>query len=355
MSENKNYYETLGLKKGASDDEIKKAYRKLSKKFHPDVNKEPGAEDRFKEINEAYTVLSDPEKKSIYDRFGTVNPQGNMNGGGFDPFGGFNPFGGFASGNWGANSWNTNGRGELKERGEDLKISILVPFEDLYYGVHKKVKMTKKCSCHRCNGSGSETNETDTCKTCGGSGIVTETGSRGGAFFRTTRACPDCNGTGRTIKNPCPCCGGSGLETKLVDIEFDVPAGMYADAYFIVRGKGNDGPHRGVPGDLMVIVSEIASSKGLERDSNNNILYTAKVPYKTMVLGGEIEVPYIGGNRKVSVKAGTESGKAVKMYGMGFPDPNNSTHKGDYTVTLECDIPSPDKLSETEKKKIKDL
>ena len=350
MAENKNYYEILGLHKGATDEEIKKAYRKLSKKYHPDVNKEDGAEDKFKEINEAYTVLSDPDKKSMYDRFGTVNPQNDMEGFGFNPFDGFNPFGGFGS----SAGWNA-GRGEIKERGDDLKIRIEVPFEDLYYGVHKKVKLNKKCTCHRCNGSGSETNETETCKTCGGSGMVTKTGSRGNAFFRSVEPCSDCGGTGRTIKNPCQCCGGSGLETRSTEIEFDVPAGMYSDTYLIVRGKGNDGPHRGTPGDLMVIVSEIASSKGLKRDSDNNILYTARVPYKTMVLGGEIEVPYIGGNRKVSVKAGTESGKAVKMYGMGFPDPNNSAHKGDYIVTLECDIPSPDKLSETEKKKIKDL
>ena len=348
----KNYYDILGVQKNASDSEIKSAFRKLSKKYHPDVNKEAGAEEKFKEINEAYSVLSDPEKKQMYDTFGTADP--NMAGGGYDPFSGFDPFSMFNGGGFGFSGF---GHGnQMKEKGDDLKVTIDLTFDEIYNGVHRKISLNKKCTCHRCNGSGSQSNDSGVCPHCQGSGFVKQVQRRGNTVIQNMSPCPHCHGTGQMIKDPCPNCNGTGLETKNVDVEFDVPAGMFENAYFLVRGKGNDGPHRGVPGDLLVIVREKPNQYGLKRDDKNNILYTLKVPYKTLVFGGDVTVPYVNGtNKKIHINAGTESGKVLKLFNMGFPDPNNPTLKADYIITIQCDIPKLSDLDEKTKMAIANL
>lgn len=345
----KNYYNVLGVSKNASQDDIKRAFKKKSKEFHPDINKEPGSEEKFKEVNEAYQVLSDPEKKQMYDTYGTIDPnEAFQNGGGFDPFmGGFNPFSGF-------NPFGGMGGHTPKEKGDDLKITIEMDFEDLFYGAKKKVKINKKCTCHRCNGSGSESNDSCECHHCHGTGYVTQVFRQGNMMTQNMSVCPYCHGTGTLIKDPCPNCGGSGLETKSTEVEIDIPAGMVENAYFIVRGKGNDGPHRGVPGDLLVLVKERPSKNGLKRDENNNLIYTLRVPYKDLVFGADVEVPYIGGTKKIHIESGTESGKILKLYGMGFPDPNGG-RKSDYIITIECYIPKEKELTKEQKKKIKEL
>lgn len=345
MSEKRNYYDVLGVSKNANESEIKSAFRKLSKKYHPDVCKDADAEDKFKEINEAYNVLSDPEKKQMYDTYGTVDPNDLRQ---QDPFAGFDPFGSM-------NGFGFGGRGprQVKERGDDLRITIELSFDEIYTGVHRKLKMNRMCTCHRCNGSGSESNSTGTCHRCNGTGMVTETVRRGNFISQTMHMCPDCHGTGSVIKDPCPSCGGSGLEKKQVDVEFDVPAGMYNDSYFVVRGKGNDGPHRGVSGDLLVIVKEKPNQYGLQRDDDNNIRYTAKIPYKTLVFGGDIKLPYVFGNtKKIHIGEGTESGKIMTLSAQGFPDPNNPNVKGNYIVRIECEIPNPKDLTDDQRFKI---
>ena len=351
----KNYYDVLGVSKNASESEIKSAFRKLSKKYHPDVNKEAGAEEKFKEINEAYSVLSDPEKKQMYDTFGTVDPN-RMNGGGsYDPFDGFDPFSMFREGFGGMHGFNS-GRSQMKEKGEDLKVTIDLTFDEIYFGVHKKISMSKKCTCHRCNGSGSESNDSTTCPHCHGSGMINNVQRRGNTVIQNMSPCPYCHGTGQMVKNPCPNCNGTGLESKKVDVEFDVPAGMFENAYFLVRGKGNDGPHRGVPGDLLVVVREKPNQYGLKRDEKNNMLYTLKVPYKTLVFGGDVEVPYIGGQKKkIHINSGTESGKVIRLAHMGFPDPNNPSVKYDYIITIQCNIPNVNELSSEQKVAIANL
>ena len=350
----KNYYDILGVSKNASESDIKSAFRKLSKKYHPDINKEAGAEDKFKEINEAYSVLSNPEKKQMYDTFGTVDPNA-MGGHGFDPFSqGFDPFSMFRDSGFGFGGF---GHGnQMKEKGDDLKITIELSFDDIYTGVHKKISMNKKCTCHRCNGSGSQSNETGTCQRCGGSGFVKNVQRHGNTVIQNMSPCPDCHGTGQCIKDPCPNCHGTGLETKNVDVEFDVPPGMFENAYFLVRGKGNDGPHRGTPGDLLVIVKELPNPYGLKRDDKNNILYNLKVPYKTLVFGGDVTVPYINGERKkIHISAGTESGKVLKLFNMGFPNPNNPSFKSDYIITVQCNIPKLDDLDDRQKMNIANM
>ena len=345
----KNYYDILGVSENASESDIKSAFRKLSKKYHPDVNNEAGAEEKFKEINEAYSVLSDKEKRQMYDTFGTVDPNA-MGGQGVDPFSrGFDPFSMFTDSGFGFGD-------QMKEKGDDLKITIDLSFDEIYTGVHKKISMNKKCTCHRCNGSGSQSNETCTCQRCGGSGFINNVRRRGNTVIQNMSTCPECHGTGQCIKDPCPNCHGTGLETKTVDVEFDVPPGMFENAYFLVRGKGNDGPHRGTPGDLLVIVKELPNPYGLKRDDKNNILYNLKVPYKTLVFGGDVTVPYIKGERKkIHISAGTESGKVLKLFNMGFPDPNNPSLKSDYIITVQCNIPKLDELDDKQKMNIANM
>ena len=348
----RNYYDVLGISKNASEKDIKSAFRKLSKKYHPDICKEENAEEKFKEINEAYTVLSNPEKRQMYDTYGSVDPN-DIGEQGFNPFGqGFDPFSMFRNSGFGFGRQGS----QMKEKGEDLKITIELSFDEIYNGVHKKISMNKMCTCHRCNGSGSQSNETCTCQRCGGSGFINNVHRRGNTVIQNMAPCPECHVTGQVIKDPCPECHGTGLETKTVDIEFDVPPGMFENAYFLVRGKGNDGPHRGVPGDLLVVVKEKPNNYGLKRDERNNIIYNLKVPYKTLVFGGDVSVPYINGEKKkIHISAGSESGKVLKLYNMGFPDPNNPTLKSDYIITVQCNIPKLDELDDKQKENIANM
>lgn len=341
----KDFYDVLGISRNATQDDIKKAFRQLSKKYHPDVNKDPEAEEKFKEINEAYSVLSDPQKKQNYDMFGTSDGPERGFGGGFNPF---DPFGDFFRNNTAHNE-------RPVERGDDLKITVKVDFNDIYTGCHKKIKLTKKCKCHRCNGSGSESNSTSACPHCGGTGMYRETINRGNVIVQNMKPCPHCHGTGDIIKDPCPNCGGTGLESKQVDVEFDIPAGMPEDAYFVVRGQGNDGPHRGIPGDLMVSIEEIPNTHGIKRDERNNLIYTLKLPYTDLVFGCDAVIPYINSSLKIHIDAGTECGKTLKLARKGMPNPNDRYDVGNYIITIQCDIPKLKNLTSKQKDAIKKL
>ena len=323
----KNYYDVLGISKNASTDEIKSAYHSLAKRYHPDVNKDPGAEEKFKEIQEAYAVLSDPQKKQTYDQFGSVDEQVDSdwtNMGGF----GFNPFGNFGRAR------------QVKEKGEDLKIHINLNIDEIFDGVHKKLKVNKQCTCHRCHGSGSETNETTACEHCHGTGMYTHVERTSFGIQQTMSSCPYCHGTGKIIKNPCPSCNGTGLEKSTKEIEFDVPAGMPDDSYFVIPGQGNDGPHRGIPGDLIVIVNENPNDKGLTRDDENNLLYNLNTKITELIYGADIEIPWIKGYKKIHIEPGTQPGKVITRYGEGFPNPNNPKGpKANYKITINCKIP----------------
>jgi len=326
---NKNYYDILGISKNASESEIKSAFRNLAKKYHPDVNKSPDAEEKFKEIQEAYAVLSDKDKREQYDKFGSVDPQE-----GFEPewedMGGFgfNPFGGFGR------------QRPQKERGEDLKIRINLNIDELYKGVHKKIKVKKKCTCHRCHGSGSENNEYETCQHCHGTGMYSQVQRTTFGIQQTMSQCPYCHGTGKIIKSPCPSCNGTGLEELDREIEFDVPAGMPGDAYFVVNNQGNDGPHQGVPGDLLVVVNENPNDKGLSRDDDNNLLYTLNAKITDLIYGADVEIPWIEGYKKLHIEPGTQPGKVITRFGEGFPNPNSPNGpKANYKITINCKIP----------------
>lgn len=328
----KNYYDVLGVSKNATTDEIKSSYRKLVKKYHPDVSKEPDAEEKFKEIQEAYAVLSDPDKKQKYDTYGTAD-ESEM---GFNPFAGFEGFNPFAR---------FRRSREVKEKGEDLKIHISLNLDEIYNGVHKKIKVNKQCTCHRCHGTGSSTNETTTCEHCHGTGMYTKVERTPFGMQQTMSPCPYCNGTGKMIKDPCPSCNGTGLENSMKEIEFDVPAGMPNDSYFVIPNQGNDGPHQGVPGDLIVIVNENPNDKGLKRDDENNLLYNLNTKITDLIYGADVEIPWVTGYKKIHIEPGTQPGKVITRYGEGFPDPNNPRgSKANYKITINCNIPKASKL-----------
>ena len=349
----KNYYDILGVDKNASQNEIKKAYRKLSKEYHPDrkarasEEEKQEAETKFKEVNEAYSILSDEEKKNMYDTYGTVDP--NEIGSGFDPFGGFDPFmGGF-------NPF-SGMRRQQNIKGDDLHVTVEVDFDDLFKGVTKKVKVKQKVRCKHCNGSGSSTGSVDVCPHCQGSGVTMRTQRQGNMIMQQTMPCPHCNGTGEIVRDKCTHCH-DGLVWEEVEISIDIPAGMYGDgAQMLERGKGHYAPRRkGPQGDLIVAVVEVPSNKGLKRDDKNNIVYTKRVDYWTMVEGGEITVPYIGKDIKINVSPGSESGKKVTLYRKGFADPNKRQPNADYIITLECFVPDVRYMTDEQKDALKKL
>lgn len=335
---NKDYYQILGIDRNASTDQIKESFRSLAKKYHPDVSKELDAEVKFKEIQEAYSVLSDPDKKQKYDTFGSAD---GPDGSGFSGFGGFgfNPFGGFGS-----------RRGPVKEQGDDLKIHVSLNLDEIYDGVHKKIRVKKQCTCHRCHGTGSETNTTETCPDCNGTGFIRETQQTAFGYAQTIKACPHCKGTGIIIKDPCLNCKGAGIEEMTKEIEFDIPAGMPNDSYFIIHGQGNDGPRQGIPGDLIVIVSENKNDKGLYRDEENNLCYNLNAKLTDLIYGAEVEVPWVKGYKKIKLSPGTQIGETITRYGEGFPNPNNlAGSKSNYKIFVDCTIPKENDLYGTNK------
>lgn len=339
----KNYYSVLGVSKTASASDIKKAYREMSKKWHPDMHvndsdsKKKEAEDKFKDINEAYAVLSDKGKRQQYDMYGSADGIGSDM-----PGAGFNPFDMFHSEGFGAPA-------PRKEQGEDLKVDIDVSFSDLYSGVHKKIKIQKQVKCSRCHGSGSETHETTKCHVCDGTGWETKTVRTAMGIHQMMQPCPCCHGTGFEIKDPCKHCNGTGLEAKEVEVEFDIPAGMPDNAYFTMPRAGSDGPHDGVPGDLHIVVHEIHSEKGLARDEFGNVWYNLKISYPDMVFGADVEIPLVKGYHKIHITAGTQNGKTITLKGLGFPILNeygNATGNADYKLKITCVIPEVSSLSD---------
>lgn len=347
----KNYYDILGIDRNASQNEIKKAYRKLSKEYHPDrkatasEEEKREAEAKFKEVNEAYSILSDEEKKNMYDTYGTVDP--NDIGSGFDPFGGFNPFDMFGGG---------ARYHKPSVRGEDIHVTVEVDFDDLFKGCTKTVTVEQKCRCKHCNGSGSSTGNVDVCPHCQGSGVIMKTRRVGNSIISQSAPCHHCNGTGEIVRDKCPHCA-DGLVIERVEIDINLPAGMYGDgAQMLERGRGHYAPRRkGPQGDLIISVIEVPSDKGLKRDERNNIVYTKKVDYWTMIEGGEVSVPYVGADLKINVTPGSQSGKKVTLYRKGFADPNKRQPNADYIITLECFIPDVRYMSEQQKDALETL
>ena len=345
----RDYYEVLGVEKGADEQSIKKAYRKKALKFHPDRNPDDkDAEEKFKEAAEAYEILSDPDKRARYDRFGHAGVSGNggFQGGMtmddiFSQFGdifGDSPFESF----FGRSTRRQQGQGQ---RGSNLRIKVALTLEEIANGVTKKIKVKKRITCKTCDGSGAkDSSSVKTCQTCGGSGYVRQVRSTFLGQMQTTAVCPTCSGSGKTITASCPTCKGDGREMGEELIEIDIPAGVEHGMQLSMRGKGNAGLKGGPPGDLLISIEEKAHPH-LNRDGQN-LIYDLYINFADAALGTQVQVPTIGGNVKIKVPAGTQSGKIFRLKGKGLPA-LQSYGSGDQLIHVN--IWTPKKLTDEEK------
>ncbi len=350
----KDYYEVLGLKKGATDAEIKKAYRQMAKKYHPDLNPDnPEAEAKFKEVNEANDVLSDPEKKARYDQFGFagVDPSygagaGGAGTGGFGGFGGFSTAGGSmdfgdifgdifgAFGGGGGSRQNPNG----PRRGSDIVVSLSISFMEACKGITHDIEINRVETCDECGGSGAKKGtEAKTCPDCRGTGKVNVRQQTMFGMMQTTRTCSKCMGKGKIIDSPCPKCSGSGNVQKKSTISVNIPAGIADGQTIRLSGKGNAGSNGGPRGDLKVRIS-VRPDKVFERDGDN-ILIEVPLTYTQAALGAEIDIPTIDGTIKYTIPAGTQPGKVFTLRSKGVQHCQRSG-RGDQLVAVSIEVPT---------------
>ena len=354
----------LGVGKNATDDEIKKAYRKIAIKYHPDRN--PGnkeAEEKFKEAAEAYDVLHDQQKRQQYDQFGFDAPGGGFGGFGGgqgfstddifsmfgDIFGGHGGFGGFASGFGGGGQRQSAGY-----RGSDLRIKVTLSLREIATGTTKKFKVKKDVVCNECHGSGAQPGtNADTCPKCGGSGVVTKTVRTMLGIMQTQTDCPECNGEGRVIKHKCHCCGGSGVTKGEEVVEVKIPAGVAEGMIVNVPGKGNAGPHNGSCGNIQVYIEEEPNDTFV-RDGND-VVYNLLLDIPTAILGGTVEIPTIDGTKvKIRIEPGTQPGKTLRLRGKGLPAVQGyGRGTGDLVVNISVYIPKT--LTHDERRAIESL
>lgn len=352
----RDYYEVLGVSKNASESDIKNAYRKLAIKYHPDKN--PGnkdAEEKFKEISEAYAVLHDPQKRQQYDQFGFEGPSGfgGFNASSFDMddlfrqvFGdsGFESIFGFRGGR----------QRQQRHRGSDLRLKVSMTLEEVASGATKKFKVRKDVCCPHCHGTGAEEGSTsETCPTCHGSGVVVQTRQSLFGMMQTQTACPTCGGEGKIIKNKCHECGGSGVVKGEEVVELNIPAGVAQGMSLTVQGRGNAGRRNGINGDIIVAIEEPVNDTFIR--NGNDLIYNLLLDFPTAALGGEVEVPTIsGGNVRIKIDSGTQPGKSLRLRGKGLPVLRGyGTGKGDLIVNISIYVPKT--LSKEEKHAIEKM
>ena len=366
MAEKRDYYEVLGLQKGASEDDIKQAYRKAALKWHPDrwVNgtdaEKKTAEEKFKEASEAYSVLSDKDKRAKYDQFGFAGVDGagaqdwsqgfgslndilnNLFGGAFGgAFSGFGGFGGFGGGP----------QGRQKQRGRDIRTRVRLTLSEIANGCVKEVTLERNRPCPDCGGKGAKnSSDIKTCPTCKGAGQVQHvTNSLFGRTI-TYNVCPQCGGEGEIVTNPCRSCGGTGLIRRKETVSIKIPAGIESGMQITIRGEGHSAPHNGANGDLLVVIEEI-EDENLKREGQN-LFYTKIISVTDAILGCEISVPCLDGDQKLKLDAGTQSGYVTRLRGKGLPA-LNGYGKGDLYVKILVWIPH--KLSRDEKRALEDM
>ncbi len=341
----RDFYEILGVSKNASDDEIKKAYRKLAIKYHPDKNPDDkSSEDKFKEAAEAYEVLSDNEKRRRYDQFGHAGVGGAANGGG--GFGGgmnmddiFSQFGdifggGFGGGGGGRRS---GGGGRRVMKGTNLRVKVRMNLQEIANGVEKKIKVNKYVSCNPCKGTGSETGVMETCPTCNGAGYQVRVTNTILGQMQTQQTCSTCSGEGRVVKNKCKVCHGEGISRAEEVISINIPAGVANDMQLSVSGKGNAAPRGGINGDLLVVIEEEEHPE-LKRD-NSNLFYDLVINFADAALGSEVQVPLVEGRAKIKIEPGTQSGKVLRLRGKGLPE-LQGYGKGDLLINISIWTPT---------------
>ena len=363
MADKRDYYEVLGLQKGASEDEIKKAFRKLAMKYHPDKN--PGdkeAEEKFKEINEAYAVLSDPDQKSKYDRFGHAGIDPNSFAGGFGGTGGFGGFedifdmfsgafgggGGFGGfGGFGGQGRRNNG----PRKGNDIQKSLTIDFTEAAFGCKKHIKLTKYVKCKTCGGSGAAPGTSKkSCPKCGGTGEIRTQQRTPLGVFQSVSPCPDCNGTGEINESPCPDCGGTGKVRDTVNITVNIPAGVDTDSVIPIKGQGEPGINGGPDGDLYIVLN-VRPHKLFER-RGHDLWLEIPISFNQAALGDEIVVPTLEEKVSYKVPAGTQPGTVFRLKGKGIKNVRNS-RKGDLYVKVTLEVPT--KLNKKQKKAIEEM
>lgn len=362
----RDYYEVLGVDKNASEDEIKKAYRKLAIKYHPDKNPDDkDAEEKFKEAAEAYDVLHDPNKRKQYDQFGFDGPAGM---GGFGGFGGgasmdmddiFSMFGDIFGGHGGFSGFSGFGGGSRTRqhaqfRGSDLRLKVRLTLQEIATGITKKFKLKKDVTCTHCHGTGAESGSgTETCPTCHGQGIVTKTVRTMLGMMQTQSECPTCHGEGTVIKNPCHTCNGTGITKDEEVVEIKIPAGVAEGMVVNVPGKGNAGKRNGIMGDIQVYIEEEPNDTFV-RDGND-LIYNELLDFPTAALGGNLEIPLVdGGKVRMKVAPGTQPGTALRLRGKGLPSVQGyGSGVGDLIVNLSVYVPKT--LSSEEKASLEKL
>ncbi|PID90025.1 MAG: molecular chaperone DnaJ [Bacteroidetes bacterium] len=351
----RDYYEILGVEKGASTDEIKKAYRKLALQYHPDKN--PGdkeAEAKFKEAAEAYEVLGDADKRARYDRFGHegMGAGGGFHSGGMSMEDIFSQFGDIFGGAFGgAFGGFGRGGGPSRPRGTDLRIHLSLTLEEMASGVTKKLKLKKDNTCSVCNGTGAASSSAMTeCTTCHGQGFVTRVANTMLGRMQTRQPCSTCGGTGQMIKEKCKACRGKGVEKSEETISVDIPAGVSDGMQLAMRGNGNAGPQGGEPGDLLIAIDQKAHDSFIRE--GNDLIYNLKIPFTTAALGGSVEIPTISGQARIKIASGTQPGKLLRLRGKGMPM-MNARQAGDLLVVVDVHVPT--SLSSEEKKLLKSL
>lgn len=346
MAEQKrDYYEVLGVDKNADDATIKKAYRQLAKKYHPDMN--PGdkeAEVKFKEASEAYAVLSDPDKRRQYDQFGHAAFEGGA-GGGAGGFGGFDfngadmgdIFGDIFGDLFGGSRGRRANNGPMQ--GANLRTQVRVTFEEAVFGCEKEIELTLKDECTSCHGTGAKPGTSPvTCPKCGGKGQVVYTQQSMFGMVQNVRPCPDCNGTGKIIKEKCPDCYGTGYIASKKKISVSIPAGIDNGQSIRLRGKGEPGVNGGPRGDLLVEV--IVARHPIFQRQDMNIYSTAPISFATAALGGTVRIKTVDGEVEYDVKAGTQTDTRVRLKGKGVPSLRNKSTRGDHYVTLVVQVPT---------------
>ena len=342
---NTEYYDRLGVSKDASQDEIKRAYRKMSKKYHPDINKEPGAEEKYKEVQEAYETLSDDQKRAAYDQYGPDGANGFGGQGGFGGFDGGAGFGGFedifSSFFGGSATRNPN----APRQGDDLQYRVNLSFEEAIFGAEKEVHYNREATCKTCSGSGAKPGTSPvTCGRCHGQGVINVDTQTPLGMMRRQVTCDICHGTGQEIKEPCQTCHGTGHEKQSHKVSVKIPAGVETGQQIRLAGQGEAGFNGGPYGDLFVIINVNPSDK-FTRDGST-IYYTLNISFVQAALGDTVEVPTVHGNVEMTIPAGTQTGKTFRLKGKGAPRLRGGS-QGDQHVTVK--IVTPTKLNDAQK------
>lgn len=346
----RDYYEVLGVSKSASKDELKRAYRKLAKELHPDRNKQQDAEAKFKEVQEAYDVLSDEQKRAAYDQYGFAGTQAYGGGYGQGDFGGFNAadlgdlgdlFGSFFGGLGG---FDFGGGGSRRHRGGDIEATVKISFMEAVFGAEKTVTYHRHMACDKCGGSGAKDGKLETCPTCKGQGRTMQVQRTILGNIQTVTTCPTCAGSGQVAKEKCDKCGGDGINERKEELKVKVPAGIPDGVTLRFQAAGDYGQRGGTPGDLFLTI-EIESHPRLER-RGDDIYLDQDVDVVSAVLGGEVEIPTVHGNLTIKIPEGSQPGKVLKLSGKGGPKFRGNGN-GDQYVKLNVKIP--EKLSREQK------